>query len=319
MISHTLVFTMINLGCGSDQTFLVERTIEEIVIEKVIEENVTTITYDADLIVQSKIIESPMWDFAFIIDSSCSMSDNYDVFSVAMPLVYESLSDSDILSLSNWQALVRATDEEQTLGWVDYTSDNSASVMTSWTIDLMNDQGINEIGLDSVIYSIIHDIDFHRNDANLGVVFISDEPDSSYHNIKEYESIISMFKSDPNYVSESAITALMDISSGGCEGKIGEGYIDVSEILIDICASSGWEDSVLRYEDSISNDLTVHYLDEIPYDPQDLLWVFIDEQEINDWSYNHWMNAVTLDEIPEIGSHLLIIYGVEPSDTNSSR
>lgn len=264
-----------------------------------------------DPVVQTGVIHNQAVDILFVVDESGSMSDDWETLANTMPDIYDILVGPDFTEL-DWRVGIRSTDPGgDVYDWVDYDDPNAYLKLMALTA-LLENHG-REQGLDSAIDTVVWDeTGFLREDADLLIVFISDEPDQSSISPSEYDNLMSYVKAPPFEVTESSIIATYEHDR--CDfAQLGTGYIDVSETLIDLCGSN-W-DAVL--DRPIEHLPTLNEVWLLEHEPLDLtrLKVFVSEDGIDAQEYDHWeydedRNAVVLTTIPELGSFVTIVYTI---------
>lgn len=306
------------LSCGQDYgvNYTVEEIVEEVVIEEIIEEIVEE-TVGESVLDQGYIYKQAL-DIVFIVDESGSMGSEQDLLAAYLPTMYLSLIGPDFSDLE-WRVLVRSSDPTvPSYGWVSWDDPNPSFTLQA-LFTILGTGGWYEEGLDAAIYSAAFDTDFHRAEADLLIVFVSDEPDQSSIDHATYDSLMSTFKNEPFRTTEAAIVYSEEDASlyPDCTvEQIGTGYIEVSEQVVSFCDPESWDDILIEARDHVPQLNEKWPLSEVPYDP-DTIRVFADTDEWFDWYYDAAENTVYLTDIPEYGTLISIIYVMEPTDTGN--
>ncbi len=246
-------------------------------------------------------------DILFVVDESGSMNDEQELLRLKMSEFYETLNSDQFTDLK-WRVGIKSSDPDDggIYGSVDWDSETPMFDLSALTLLLGNNSG--EVGFSSAIDSMINDDFFHRPNADLLIVYISDEEEQSDMTLAEYESTVALFKEQPFIVTESAITVtyLSDIRCNVTD-QLGQRYIDVSEVSIDLCDTQGW----INVLDNVSNHIPTlnkrWQLSETPILPEDIM-VEVNGEENFDWTYDDYLNSVILDNIPPTGSYVSIAY-----------
>jgi hypothetical protein len=289
------IFPLLLLGACSSDIGIHKEFVEEIVIE-------------GDMVVQTKIAYDQAIDIIFFIDQSGSMRDEETRLLDTMPAIYETLVGPEFTDLK-WRVGVKSTDQsEGTIEkWVD-SGDENALLKLSTLQSVDNGYSLSdEAGLDAAIESIAWDSEFHRQDAMLLNVFISDEEDQSGYSPQQYEQVMRFAKEEPFQVLESAIVGTGKI---GCEDTSGTRYMEVAETIIDICTTTGWEASLDSAKEKVISLNKLFYLEYTPMSP-DTIEVYVNDElwEMDrDWIYTESTNSVMLLKVPESRSPVVIAY-----------
>ncbi len=257
-------------------------------------------------------------DILFLVDESGSMYDDQARLSSYMPDIYDTLIGPDFTDLK-WRVGITATDSSAGIyASVDY-DDESADIKLM-TLTSFLEGHWEEAGLDAAVQSVAWDTSFHRKDADLLLVYISDEAEQSTVDQSTYEQVMSSVKDYPFMVTESSIVftgnqlLYNDDCSMDSSINLGTGYINISETVIDLCETTSWE-SVLEVAKNHVPTLNEDWpLTQIPVYPYiDNIQVYLDEVETHDWIYIESSNMVQLTKTPEPDTYVSIVYLVEPS------
>lgn len=290
------VFLILFLSACAQDIGIYKEITEEIVIE-------------GDMVVQTYIAYDQALDIMFFIDKSCSMDDEEKQLGLTMPLIYNKLIGPEFNSLK-WRIGVKSTDPTQgeVTKWVDWDDSNIQLKLStlhiidnSWSLS-------HESGLDAAIFSMAWDTQFHREDAILLNVFISDEEDQSNYSTADYNSLSYMARQYPFEVVDSII-----VNTGtteGCNDTIGYRYMEIAETIIDICDYSKWDTVLNSAKDKVLKLNKLYELNQTPIST-DTIEVYIDDQlmvEDRDWTYRDDQNTVELFVVPEDGAPVVIAY-----------
>lgn len=289
------------LGCGSD---IGVNTTQEVVYENVIEEVTGEVVVDGGSVAERQM------DIMFIVDNSCSMIEEHGFLMGEIPNTYAAL-EGGVFADIDWRIGVRSADpNEPLLGIVEKTDTNPVFSLVA-LIAALGTRGRWEMGLATAITSMGADNDFHREDAHLMVVFISDEPDQSSLSPTEYLNLVDLFKEDPYQVLHTAIVYLPTDTSEDCgfSGTLetGIGYLEVADEQISLCTPDTWGAMLNNAVALAPMFNSVWPLSETPTDI-DKIQVLINGEETYAWSYDTSTNAVVLDEAPPAGALITIIY-----------
>jgi len=312
------LFLLLSISCSPDygvvtnEEVVVENVIIEEVVEEVIEETV------GESVLEQGYIYNQALDILFIVDESGSMSDEQEMLATYIPDMYLSLVGNDFSDLE-WRVMLRSADpDDESYGWVGW-DDANAEYKLNALFSYLGQSGYYEQGIDVAVQSTAFDDDFHRQEADLLIIFVSDEPDQSSYSVASYESLISTFKSHPFKTTEAAIvysdTDAATYPECNVE-QIGTGYIDVAEQIASFCDPSRWENILAEARDHVPELNEEWPLSEIPYDP-DTIRVFANADEWFDWYYDEPTNTVYLTDIPDVGTLISIIYVIEAVDTGT--
>tara|TARA_R110002074_G_scaffold341555_1_gene512073 strand:- start:688 stop:1656 length:969 start_codon:yes stop_codon:yes gene_type:complete len=316
--SCLVLFPLLLLSCTPD--YGVQYSVEEVVIEEVIEEIIEEIIEETvgESILDQGYIYNQAIDILFIVDESGSMANEHDVVRNYLPDMHSVLIGPDFSDL-DWRVMLRSADpDDEHYGWVSW-DDANAEYKLNALFSTLDTRGAGESGLDTAIQSTAFDDDFHREEADLLIIFVSDEPDQSGYSVSAYEGLIATYKIYPFQTTEAAIVYSEDDSTVYPEcstGDIGTGYIDVSEQVVSFCDPTAWGDILLEAKEHVPTLNEKWLLSDVPYN-EDSIRVFSDTEEWFDWYYDSVENAIYLTVIPEVGTLISIIYVVEPIDTGT--
>jgi hypothetical protein len=306
-------------ACASD-IGMVHVTEEIIVNEEVINQFVGDLGYEFGTTYDQAV------DIMFFIDESCSMIDDREAVNTYMPEIYDTLTGPDFINLK-WRIGMSGADSQGALVWVDYDDPLAYSKMLTFTSFLREVYHASEAGLDSAVHSIAWDSEFHRPEADFLAIYISDEPDQSLVSVSAYEDLMSQVKKDPFIVTESSVvyTGEKTWNNDDCNDspdneEIGGAYIDVSEVVINIC-DSDWTrvlDVAREHVPTLNERWPLN--SGIPYsnikldiEAEDSIQVWFNSDETDDWYYDSSDNSVVLMNLPASGTAVAIVYLIEPA------
>lgn len=265
----------------------------------------------------------PMTDVAFVVDNSCSMSeeqaslaDNFATFMFGL-----SLTDAD------FRIAVITTDSPSFRG--EIITPDTLNPVTKFTDQAVAGTGGSgtERGLQMLYECVQPGGDcspeatggFMRDDALFAAIFVSDEPDQSSLAASSYVNYLWTLKDDPDLVRLHAIAG--DVPTSACSSaQAGFNYDSAVDLtggnFLSICASDWGSHMSVLAEGSVS-DLSQFKLSETPV--EDTIEVFVDSKAIaQGWFYTGTedeggSNAVKFQDeyIPEGGSEVRIEYVVK--------
>ena len=295
-LTYTYLTLFMVLGCVQD--FGISTTVEEV------EEILPT-----EVVIQSLIqpAESEELDVLVILDTSCSMSDNYEQVSRGI----EILKDDIEMITFNYQ-----------IGFINSSLKDPYFVgpydVLSTSIDLL--LAPYELGRDSsetgfqAMYEFANTteegIEFLRESADKLIIFISDENEqSSIAPEIMHEWLKSEYKEVQHDVVSIVLTENSECSISYM--TIGQKYIDLcayyGKVGIDLC--SDWE---AWLSDSTFLAGPIDYIN-LKYTPvEDSIVVYLDKVIIEEWYYLPNTNTVYLDFIPSEGSLIEVGYVINP-------
>lgn len=262
-------------------------------------------------------------DILFFIDESCSMVQEHQMLSDTLPTIYQDLVGPDFYELE-WRVGISSTDPASGIYcgnsydtgsspencYVDYDDPDAYIKLLSLT-SLLEGYDL-ETGLDAAISSVAWDSWFHRDDADLLIIYISDEDDqSSGHHT--YEKIMETRKEDPFIVTESSIVFLEDYKrDSSCgpndDSHYGRRYVEVSEIAVELCDTDNWGlvlDNIKTHLPTLNQKWE---LSEEVAEPFDSLEVRLNGEIYDHWQYLESENTVYLTKIPDENDFISITY-----------
>jgi hypothetical protein len=260
-----------------------------------------------DSFVQVNKIESI--DILVVIDTSGSMSDNFDSVSSGM----EELR-TDIEALTMDYRFGYITMDPTNLGYLG-PYDTSASAIDMLMAPNLLPSAIREEGF-AATYSFLNSEEgylFNREGSDFLLFLISDEDEQS----EIGASLFYDWLNDEFLNTRHDVVTVAQTEDSTCDtswgANVGYEYIELSSLhgkdSIDICDDdwSVWLSSssyLTERKDSIM-------LSQTPV--SDSIVVYVDNNEIRNWSYNESLNIVYLDSIPDYGSLVEVGYNVSVS------
>jgi hypothetical protein len=262
-----------------------------------------------DVFEQEEIRKS---DILFVIDNSCSMSQEQDLMSENMETFVEKL----VLSEVDFQAAVITTDDTSPVGGVMSGDDFDVVSQLAAAVDVGNGGGSTEKGQQMAMEAI--DINgtlspgkFVREDAFLSIVIVSDEDDASPLTDVEYYDFFMTIKDPDMFAWHSVVgTGVLPPDPAICNpSATGYRYMDQSfytyGVVLDICAD--WGDSLTVLAESSYRIEDTYPLTKDAISTS--IKVSVDGVELTGgWVYNEISNVVYLKDRTLItGDQLLMI------------
>lgn len=250
-------------------------------------------------------------DIVFLIDRSGSMGDDLDRMNQTLPSIYSILTGPDFVNL-DWRVGMKSMGPASTMAtWVE--SGDPDAVLKLLTLSSYMDYSGNETGLDAALNSLIRDTSFHRDDADLLFVFLSDEEDQSLVDPTVFQSVIDTIKQPPFIITEAAIVFTgNDTSCVNSGASVGTGYIDVADVVIDLCNTASWTSILDQPKEHLPTLNLLFELSELPVLPiNENLRVFINGEETWDYEWDMDLNAIRLDYPPLESSSVEVVYLVD--------
>ena len=250
-----------------------------------------------DVFEQEEIRKS---DILFVIDNSCSMSQEQDLMSENMETFVEKL----VLSEVDFQAAVITTDDVTPVGGVMSGDDFDVVSQLAAAVDVGNGGGSTEKGQQMAMEAI--DINgtlspgkFVREDAFLSIVIVSDEDDASPLTDVEYYDFFMTIKDPDMFAWHSVVgTGVLPPDPAICNpSATGYRYMDQSfytyGVVLDICAD--WGDSLTVLAESSYRIEDTYPLTKDAISTS--IKVSVDGVELTEgWVYNEISNVVYLKD-----------------------
>lgn len=277
-LTALLVLCSLLPGCTSDIT-LVDQTETRVVVDSI-----------------QRVSHSNELDILVVIDTSCSMYDNYDTIGVGMDTLRKNIEDSYV----NYQ-FGFITADPGTLSYVGPFNEDSASLDVMLAPELLEFTSREEGFSSSYVFLNSSDgVSFTRSNSDFLLFLISDEDEQGsitptvfsewLHD--EYENV------DHDVVS----IARKETSVCGSELDTGYNYIDLANLYgkdaLDICDSdwSGWlaSTSVLT-KPPLDDFVVLSHAEPLV----ETIIVYVNHIETKWWTYSEDSNTVTIDDITD--------------------
>ena len=282
-----IMFITLMPGCSSDIA-LVEKADTKVVV---------------DSFIQSEPIDK--LDILVTLDTSGSMSDNYDDVGNGMDLLR---ADIENLVLDYRFGFITA--DSSSYNYVGPYDSDSSSIDLLMAPSLLGPAHREEAFASTYTFFNSEDITFFRRDeADFLLFLISDEDEQSQITADLFYDWLQ----DEFYEVRHDVVTVTQVEGGECTAVYGYGYkyIELSNLYgkdsIDICVND-WSDW-LSESSFLTNMLDYVQLSETPI--VDTIVVYHDRQIIYDWKYSEGDNIVFLDFVPDYGSLIEVGYEVE--------
>lgn len=276
----------------------------------------------SDTFLQSDIVMS---DIIFVVDNSGSMLHIQNSLSSQIYSFMETINNLNL----DYRLGFSSTDSSSFyhhdgLYWID----NSYLDPELWSQNVIYSLGTGgsaiERGIEFSTYLLQNmNIDgagsFIRNDANLSIIYISDEKDQSTGGWNSYLSFFDSAKQNPDMLN--IFSVIGDFPSGcttnvngyGRSIEFGEGYYDLSNHYngswFSIC-DEDWGLQLQEIASDIADRRSFALSDESP--KEETIRVFVNGQEVFCWEYDEESNSVIFDinHIPEVNQTIEIEYSI---------
>ena len=256
----------------------------------------------------------PVLDVLWVIDNSGSMNPHQTNLSINIGSFMSAFSATG----ADYHMAVITTDEWLFSDIIDVTTVDPESRLASLVMTGVMGSGM-EKGLAMAKQSLSSPAaagpggDFFRADANLVVIFVSDEPDHSTGTWSSYISFFDTIKPAGKFIPYGVIGDPPTGCTGYPSASFGAGYWD----LIDhyggswdsICASD-WGVQLQDLAGEVTGRRT-YELEEL--DPiVETIEVYVNSQETDDWEYDESTNSIVFADghVPEEGQTIDISYAV---------
>lgn len=251
-------------------------------------------------------------DILFVIDNSCSMSDEQANLASNFTYFINDFVDRDI----DYQLAVITTDNPAFRGDIlTPDSNNIESEFIAQATPGINGSG-NEMPSEMAYQSTQSGADagpggdFLRDDALLAMIFVSDEPDSSPNTWANYLSHFQSLKTNSDNVVIHAISGDYPSGCGGASftNNVYEMSVASGGLFLSVCATD-WSSHLQTLAENSSQDLSSFELTQRPV-PSTIVVRIDGIATTVGWVYNSVDNAVDFEEsaTPEGGSTIEIEY-----------
>ena len=278
----------------------------------------------------------PEVDILYVIDNSCSMSDEQTALSTNFPLFMAYFLGSG-LDYHIGAVSTDMTDANQSgklfssngVKWIDDETPNPEQVFTNIAVMGVSGSG-TEKGRDAAYMGLEvrkdgYNAGFVRDDASLNIIAVSDEEDQSTDiGLNEFINWLVNLKWSVDMVSFSSIVS----PGNGCDTTAGNNYLAVTEAVVD-AGGGGIEWSICNEQwDSLLEQLGLqasglkreYFLSELPVIDSIQVWVeeegvtytFIEgELPDGDYIYNQARNSIVFNEyVPSPLAEVYVEYDV---------
>lgn len=237
-------------------------------------------------------------DILTVVDQSCSMINNWGHWVEQAQLVTEELSHQPI----GWRLGFVSADPQFASAlvgerYLDSSAEDLAIDTLLLAIEVSSQSGYYEQGMAAAFTAYTSLEDFFRPEAALYFVLLSDEPDQSGISVNIWDDSWSAMLPPELPFTVTSIVPLADAqpTSTVCPESPGTGYLDVTELNIDICKEDRWYEAY-----SLVNELAypvVEFpLESTPHPETILVWIGDDPS--TDWMYLEEENSLLLNEPP---------------------
>ena len=268
-------------------------------------------------------VQTPEVDILWVIDNSCSMSDEQNALSENFPVFMDFFLGSGL----DYHIGVITTDtgdNGQLVGasgykWIDPVTPNPANVFSAMAVLSTGGSG-DERGREQAYAALEIQSDgvnagFVREDAALHLVFISDEDDHSSNSREEFVNYLTTLKFEPDMLTASSIVS----PGSGCDVEEGKDYIyvtnNVGGILWSIC-NEDWVGLLEQLGIQASGLKREYFLSQLPVPGTIEVWVIengvtYEFAEEVDWTYDPTRNSIQFIEyVPTALSEVYVEYDV---------
>ena len=244
-------------------------------------------------------------DVLVLLDTSCSMNDNYSQVSTGVELLRNDLNN--VTNDYNIAFINTSLIEPYFAGIFDNNSPTIDFIMAPWSLGWDH----TEAGF-SALYNFTNSMpeatEFFRKTADKLFIFVSDEEEQSGIPVEVFEDWL---KTEFRGVQRDVV-AIVTVPDSECEytdynANIGQKYADLARYYgkdaIDIC--SNWE---LWLSNSTFLIGPIDYV-KLTYTPiEESIKIYIDRFETDRWEYDEQINTVQLFERPQPGSLIEAVY-----------
>ena len=263
--------------------------------------------------------EIQVLDILWIIDDSGSMNRVQSNLSGNMQMFMNVF----VQSQADYRMSVITTSDPMIYQIVDATTPNATLTMQQMVSVGVHGSGV-EMGLE-MAYQALNDVtsagpggSFFRNNADLVLIFVSDEPDHSPEPVSYYTSFFSGLKPSGMFFPYAVIGDMpggcsMPTMFGNYNVQAGEGYWDVVDYFgsqwFSLCATD-WGNQLQNLANNITGQWSYELHESDPI--ENTIEVYVNGQIETGWVYNSARNTVEFTEgnIPEPGDTIEINYAL---------
>lgn len=306
-----MLYLLFVSGCGSD--YPINTWVEEVV--------------DTEMCRESFEAYPQKLDVAIIADESGSMGTELEMLYEQIPAFLERFNDKTFTNLDVLVGVGGADPNNAGLyGFVNMSEPTAEEDLNTLVGSLDTYCKVHgdrhctkEAGLDSMLVSHVHDEEYRHDEADLLVVWISDEPDQSSNTAETYLAQVYAFREPPFMTYHAAIvyTNENDVCWESDGSSLpGTGYMEAANMVLSLCEPETWSDAIdlaanhLPYVNQYLN------LEQKPFSAFDIKVFERNEDsmiEIKDdfWNYNATTNTVQLKYDPIVGTKTEVFYQTE--------
>ncbi|MEE2750950.1 MAG: hypothetical protein VX519_05940 [Myxococcota bacterium] len=251
-------------------------------------------------------------DILFLVDQSCSMSDDQALLANGFAEFIGNVEQST----TDWQAMV--VNDDSGCSNTGILNASSAGYQEQFAIGVFSGGGSYTESLLHLSANAIEETDpgecnagFMRPNALLHIVMVSDEPDQSSSPWDSYVDQVVAKKGDESLTRFSAIAG--DYPNGCATADPGSGYYEAATntggVFLSICATN-WTQHMSQLA-SVGLDQgpsRVLELDYRPYDSSGLVLFLNGTPMPSGWGYNQSDNTIILDTDPSPGDEIIATY-----------
>lgn len=243
-------------------------------------------------------------DILFSLDTSCSMGSHADVTTQGLGEI-RTLIDPNFAE--NYQIGLISADENFPNLQGPYTKDTPIWTVSSGIDNLFSSFAPGERAISAIISYLLRDDVFVREDSDLLIFTVSDADDQGFYSSQDFYDFLVWYRPDMNFDVVNITVVPQNLTCG--EGQ-GTKYIELADMLqktpIDICRP-GWN-VWLESSSYLILQTREFKLTHLPIESS--IVVYIEKDQIWNWTYDEVENQIILDEIPENDVEVIIGYKV---------
>lgn len=237
-------------------------------------------------------------DILLVMDTSCSMTNDWTLVESQLPGIAGNLE----LIQSDWNLGIITADPDFNPGIIDVTSGNSPSPLmdlSSVISELSHEPTLREEGVQAAIDKLQDP--WIRSEADLEVVFISDEDDSSSVSATRWRDSFESLKQPPY---ETFSVAIVGTKWEDCTEVTGPTYASLTNSTISFC-DAAWG-GLANYPIARSEiSQSVFELAEEPIEAS--IEVYLDTDRNNNWDYTP-PKTIYFPELLPVGTVVTVSY-----------
>lgn len=251
-----------------------------------------------------EIYETPIiidkTDILMVIDTSCSMTNDWE----RIDPFFENIGQELSLLESDWRLGVITADPDYNPLILDVSSNASNSPIVdimSMTLELSYEPTVREEGI--LAASLKLEDPWIRKEADLEIVFVSDENDSSHIYRSEWTAAIEPIKEDPY---EVFVASIIGTEWADCTESTGALYGEISNMIINFCGlNKPWGDIVQFPLTRATQLQSIFFLKEDPIAAS--IKVYLGTEPTMEWAFTA-PNVVYFPEVLPPNSQVTITY-----------